>query len=488
MDGFINRQNIDYNANNNEIGFVVIEQVKINIDDILSPENIENIKNFFIKIWFNNYYDFYYFSPQKFFEIILSNNDIKFFFKKVLWKENFDSKNFNRNQVLLFAERIWFNKLSYVDFKNEVIRYFNNIWVTNLNQYEQIWLNKLMLLIKSNNLFRYFSQIKLKKLYSDLIYDDFIKLWNIIWFEKLYEEKIIIELKQKLNQENVFYIEDLEKITVRWFKNFIWNNKWFNLYLFELLWKYKSYIKEDDIIFFWKRIWLNNKEIENKYEKITEFLNYNWIYNYYDFKELGINQSRNLLANNDLCMELLHELWLKLLKDFRKEYLERFCRRVWINWVPPLKENNNEIIKEKIKEILKENWINCDYSLKLYWINKFTWIFKESKIWKILYEELNSCIKYITWTTIPHLNSSDLGTISKSLWLEIITKEKHKEILVETLKQDWLDINSINTLNIKKKYWKNLQIKYFLWLQWITDIKQIRSVYVNKMKEYINSI
>ena len=78
------------------------------------------------------------------------------------------------------------------------------------------------------------------------------------------------------------------------------------------------------------------------------------------------------------------------------------------------------------QNILKQNKIDCTYSLQFNWIKWFKRLFKLQKIWNI-YNDINTYIKNNIWKTIPNLVFEDLENIGILLWLPTFDDLEHKK-------------------------------------------------------------
>lgn len=462
------------------------ESLKINVEDILSFDNILLVKKYFDNLWFENYYDFYFSEAKEFRELLSKNENLNIFFKKVVWKQNFKNSYTWTEQILMFAERIWYKKSSLSEIRNHILSDLSEQWVTYLNEYNVFWLNKFKKYIKDNSYLKFLIYKKLGKSYANIDFKDFEKLWEYLSLKLLTLDETKNEIKLRLKDQWLVYLEDLDNITVRWFWKIVSNDKLFIHFL-----HYKnmelSDINDYEKVRLAKSIWLKNKEFD-KLKYLTNFLKTNGISNYWDLRELWINWARDFLWSDSVCKEFLSFLWLNYLKDFREEHLKKFSRFVWLNWISEEKEIKDFDTIEKIKLKLLNEWIECDYSLKLYWLNKLKRLFKEKIIWEVLYSEINWLIKSKIWVIIPLLSTKDLEQLSQIIWLPKYNDLEHKEKLVSFLKKEGLDLDTLTRNHIKVNYWYNPQFRYFLEKVWINDVKLLRLEHMNQMKQYIESI
>ncbi len=465
----------------------LVENLKINVTDILSRDNISQVKEFFDKLGLKSYYDFYYFESREFNNLLTQNNSLRKFFNNVVWKENIKNSYASTENMLAFADKIGFKKPNIKDLKEEMISDINSVWIHNLNDLQVYWLNKYVKTFKDNSYIKYYTFRKMSKWLTNLDLGELINLHENLWFTYLDEKDIISESLSILNKDWINYLEDLDAINVRKFReNYITPNPKFLKYV-QGLWIKIKYLTKNDLFTIWESIWLKNKKID-KSKNIQTFLRSNGILKYSDLRELWINWARDLLWADDSCREILKWFWVEYLQDFREDHLKRFARFVWLEWICEEKESDENSIKDRMILKLSNHWVDCDYSLKLFWIKWFKTLFKEKNIWKTRYNEVNAFIKTKVWVVIPLLALNDLDTISKTLWFKKLSDAEHKQKLIDFLNIEWLTIDTLNRNHLKEKYWKNIQCRYFLEKVWIKNIKDLRLEHLNNMKRYLKSI
>lgn len=464
-----------------------VQDLKINVDQLLSIDNIKNTKLFFDKLWLNNYYDFYYFESKEFNNLLTQNNSFRKFFNNIVWKENIKNSYASTENMLDFAEKIGYNKPNINELKYKIISYINSLWIHNLNDLQVYGLNKYIKTFKDNSYIKYYTFRKMSKWLTNIDLEELIKLHENLWFTYLDEKEIISESLSILSNDWINYLEDLEKIKVREFREkYITTNPKFLKYV-QGLWIKIKFLTKNDLFTIWESIWLKNKKID-KSKNLQTFLKSNWIIKYTDLRELWINWARDLLWTDEISREILKWFWVEYLQDFREDHLKRFARFVWLEWICEEKESDENSIKDRMILKLSNHWVDCDYSLKLFWVKPFKNLFKEKNIWKTRYTEVNTFIKTKIWVVIPLLTLNDLDTISNVLLFKKLSDEEHKQKLIDFLSLEWLTIETLNRNHLKEKYWRNTQCRYFLEKVWIKNIKDLRLEHLNNMKEYLKSI
>lgn len=479
----ISTEQVKLPVNVNEL----VENLKINVADILSLDNKTQVKLFFDKLWLKNYYDFYYFESKEFNSLLTQNNGLRKFFNNLVWKENIKNSYASSNNILTFAENIGFNKLNINELKDQIISDVNNVWIKNLNDLEVYWLNKYIKTFKDNSYIKYYAYKKMSKWLSNLELSELITLHEILWFVYLDKNTIITEVITKFKQDWINYLEDLEKIKVREFREkYITTNPKFLKYI-QSLWIKIKYLTKDDLFTIWESIGLKNVKVD-KSKNLQLFLKSNWIVKYSDLRELWINWARDLLWTDRVSRDILKWFWVEYLQDFREDHLKRYARFVWLEWICEERESDENSIKDRMILKLSNHSVDCDYSLKLYWVYAFKTLLKEKNIGKVRYNEVNTFIKSKVWVIIPLLTLNDLDTISKILWYKELTDKEHKEKFINFLNSEWLNIDKLTRNHIKEKYWKNTQCRYFLEKSGLSNVKDLRLEHVNSMKEYLKSI
>ena len=403
---------------------------KLNVDNILSYDNIFVVKKLFFSLWFRNYYDFYFLESKEFKEILRQNKNLYTFFKKVVWKENFKSSYISSKHILMFAERIWFEKNRLIEVREQILLYISENSINTLNDFNKYWLNKFKILCKNNSYLRFMIHSKIWKSYINIDLNDYSRLWKLLWLELIKLEVVVEEKKNIIVDKNEYVINFLRNNSINDFEDLIW-------------------------------CWIK------------------WV--------------RELLWSDPICREVLKSLWVIALKDFREKYIKRFSRKVWLKWVPKENNKNLDELEietiQKFKNLLWNIWIDCTYGLKLKWIKYLLNNLKEKLIWKIIFSEIRDFIKKYFWErTISLLLEEDLILLGKLLGLDELDDKQHKEKLNIYLKSHWINIEKLNKTNIKTKYWKNTHIRYFLDKQWLSDVKVIRPEHIIEMKKYLESI
>ncbi|MDP2091161.1 MAG: hypothetical protein Q8K30_06220 [Candidatus Gracilibacteria bacterium] len=479
----ISTEQVKLPVNVNEL----VENLKINVADILSLDNKTQVKLFFDKLGLKNYYDFYYFESKEFNSLLTQNNGLRKFFNNLVGKENIKNSYASSNNILTFAENIGFNKLNINELKDQIISDVNNVGIKNLNDLEVYGLNKYIKTFKDNSYIKYYAYKKMSKGLSNLELSELITLHEILGFVYLDKNTIITEVITKFKQDGINYLEDLEKIKVREFREkYITTNPKFLKYIQSLGIKIK-YLTKDDLFTIGESIGLKNVKVD-KSKNLQLFLKSNGIVKYSDLRELGINGARDLLGTDRVSRDILKGFGVEYLQDFREDHLKRYARFVGLEGICEERESDENSIKDRMILKLSNHSVDCDYSLKLYGVYAFKTLLKEKNIGKVRYNEVNTFIKSKVGVIIPLLTLNDLDTISKILGYKELTDKEHKEKFINFLNSEGLNIDKLTRNHIKEKYWKNTQCRYFLEKSGLSNVKDLRLEHVNSMKEYLKSI
>ncbi len=457
---------------------------KINVEDILCYKNIDLVRNHFKMLGVENYYDFKYFSVKEFKQILKDNPNIKELFIKVIWRENYSKLRWRwiSDAISMFARRIGFDRLKKAEIITIMKEDLKQLWIKNYNEYRVLVLARFKRQYEKNSLFKYYCTEIFNESLVDLTKEQYLELWKKLWLELLDEQEQKIELRNIMLKYGVEYIEYINKITVRNFRKIFEENLLVKDY-FISKWIEKSSIEKKEIIEFWTNIWLISNKPEIK-DYIKEFLQKHWIKTYEDLYDWWVNYSRSLLWNDSVCKEILQCLWVKNLKDYRVEHIKKFARYIWLEWIPNNIEYKEENAVGKITNILKQNNVDCQYSLELLWIKWFKKIFNKTNISsEIVYEEISSFMKVNIKKVIPKLDSWDLKTIGIKIWLPKLTEEQHKLAVLNILEKDSLTLKTLTVNKVKTKYWKNKHFRYFLSHKyWVTDVKKVSSKYIEELR------
>lgn len=459
---------------------------KIKIDNTLEFENIDTIKSYFDSLWFENYYDFYFYQVKEFKNILKNNLNLKKIFKEIVWVDNLKKSYIWIEQILIFANSIWYKKLNVKELKNNILKSLNKQWINTLNEFNIYWLNHFKKQFNSNSLIKFYIYKKFKKSFLNIDSNDYFELWKLLWLELLDKDKIKIELKNVLKNKWIIYLDDLSKLKVREFTKLFWENL-----LLKSIFKSNNItqknIQSNDILEFWINIWLLKKEINDSIN-IKQFLRDNSFFSYSDFKWIQINEIRTILWENASCRKVLEWFWLEYAKDFRLDHLKRFSRYIWFENVP------NDIVYDEnktilfIKNILLENWVDNIYTLKVKWVKFVRNLFKENKIWKYNYKDVNIFMNNNLDFSIIFLKTENLIKLWECLWLKDLNDKEHKVKILLFLEIRWINLDDLSKNLVKTKFCSNIHFKYFLEIEWITNIKELRVTHVNNMKKYIKCI
>jgi len=503
---------------NDDIPFQVYHKIlntKIDIDDILSQNNLILLKNHFELLWIKSYYDFIFYWDNKIKKIINDNPNIKSFFMKVVWKENLNKSSIGSKAIWLFADRIWFKRWNFDDLKNKVLEDLKEYWIETLNEFQVYVINDFVPIIRDNNhlkflVFRYYERLKnskkiwsnnIKGWYTNILAKDFEKIGAYLWLRLLDEEEIKIKLREKFKEKGIIYLDDIDKLNVLNMRDLVDEFLLLRFYFLDK-WKHKSDILHDDISELWIDIWLKNKEIKiSEIEYVKKYLSNNGINSYSDFIGLPtyewyrikphIEESRNILLSDKVCRKLLIWFWMKKSQDFILDHIKKISRYIWFTDVPNDFEYDEKKSIEEMTSVLKSNWVNCIYSLKLFWLKWFRRIFKQKVVWKIVYNDVSTFIKKKFNVVISELKYSNLEELWELLWLEILDTEEHKRELMKFLTSEWETLKTITKTKIKtqNKFWRNPHLRYFLKKVWVaTDVKKLRVPDIVEMKRVVEEV
>lgn len=448
---------------------------KSKVDNILKINEIEKI---FIEKWFESYYDFYFLKIDDFKKILEENEEIRSFFHKKTWKA---ISKISRTDFLDFIE-IFFKKQNIQELLQDLYLFFQEKWIYYLDSYFlQLDLQNIKDEIYKNNKLKYSFKKLSRKNISELSYDDFWNILKKLWFQEISNTEIFSKIKIYLKERKIFYLDDLKEIPISKFEEFF-ENEFVNLYFFKK-WIYKSFLTREDILKFWEDIWLLNYNYKNWINLfLKDIKNYNNLMSIWT-----INEIRDFLTSNRACLYILRELNLDYLQDFRSEHIQKFARRIWLEWVPKLESYDEENIKQTIKNIFENNNIKDLYTLKFYWIrNLRKWILMKKNIWKI-YDKINTYIKNLTWKIIPKLESLDLEIIWKDIWLYEYTEQEQKDRFLRILKIAELDLDTMIASDFKRRsfLWKHSQIHYILENSGCpSDKKLFRTEHLDLIRKY----
>lgn len=466
---------------------LLVQELKIDVDDILSRDNTNQVRSFFYNLWIKSYYDFYFYWNREFNILLTSNKELRKFFNKIVWIQNIKNSYANTDNILFFADKIWFEKFNVIQLKEQILSDLNSEWIYNLNDLEVYWITKYKNTFNSNSYIKYYFFKKTSKFLSNMDSVEIIDALKILWLDYLDKNEILNEVLTIFNNDWINYLEDLDKVKVREFREkYITPNPKFLKYI-QWLWIKIKTITKSDLLTIWESIWFKNKKI-NRLEKAKIFLKSNWIWNYLDLRDFWINWARDFLWNDESCRDILNWFGLEYLQDFREDHLKRFARYVWLDWICGEKESDENSIKDRMILKLLNNWVDCDYSLKLFWIKAFKNLFKEKNIWKIRYNEVNNIIKNNLWVIIPLLTTQDLEKISDYLWFKKLSDFEHKELLINFFNKEWLDLENLTRNHVKEKYWSNIHMRYFFEKIWLTTVKDLRLEHINELKRIIKRI
>jgi len=462
-----------------------IEEVLQKVEQVISLWWYDIIKKFFSLNNLSDYFDFYYIKLEDFKSIISKSEKLLNFYKE---KTGEPISKISSEWILKFSKFIWIERPSYSDIKKSIKAKLQKKWVTYLNELNTLSINEFKNIFSKDNEIKYLCFRSFKKSATNIDSNDYKDLWEKLELEYLDWENLKSVIKNRLKLLKIDYLDDLVSLWVREFDDIVWNDLLIESY-FLSIWVFKSHILKEDIEKFWIDLWLKKKEI-NKSNYILNFLSYNRISNFADLKDYPKTEIRALLWEDSVCREILEWFWLIHLQDYRLDHLKRFARFVWLSWVPKDFELDGEKSKSLMINILKQNKIDCTYSLKFNWIKWFKRLFKLQKIWNI-YNDINTYIKNNIWKTIPNLSFEDLDNIWNLLWLPTFDNLEHKKRFYKFLIEKWVLLKYLNKNNFRKdsNFWFNPNLRYFLdKVSWPTDVKLLRPNHIEDMKNYIMSL
>lgn len=459
-----------------------IEEILQKVEQVIDLWWNDIIRKFFSLNNLSDYFDFYYVKLDDFKSILSKSDKLLNFYKE---KTGESISKISSDWILRFAKNLWIERPSYSEIKTSVKSKLQKVWVTYLNEFNTLIINNFRKYFSQDNEFKYLIFRIFKKSVTNIDSNDYKDLWEKLELEYLEWDNLKTIIKNRLKLLKIDYLDDLVSLWVREFDEIIWNDFLIESY-FLSIWIFKSHILKEDIEKFWIDIWLKKKEI-NKSSYILSFLKYNKISNFSDLKDYPKTEIRALLWEDKVCREILEGFWLTHLQDYRLDHLKRFARFVWLSWVPKDFELDEQKSKSLILNILKQNKIDCTYSLQFNWIKWFKRLFKLQKIWNI-YNDINTYIKNNIWKTIPNLAFEDLENIWFLLWLPTFDNLEHKKRVDNFLFEKWVWLKDLNKNNFRKdnSFWFNPNLRYFLdKVSWPTDIKLLRPNHIEDMKDYM---
>jgi hypothetical protein len=364
----------------------------------------------------------------------------------------------------------------------------NFLGIKTYNELYVYWLNNFKKRFKHNLVIKYFILKLFNKSIANINWNHFYHLVTKIRLPKLNNQELNTKLKNYLKTKNFYTLEDFDKCNIQKFKTII------NWSLF-----FKYYLKENDLIIsdFDKNLilktaqifWFKNNDIDEK-KYIKHFLIKKEIKSYNDLIKSDDKNWRSLLFNDEIIRGILKRFGLQNSQDYRLEHTERFARFAWLQGTP-IESNklSNIEIKNKMIHILKQDQIDCMFSLQISGVKSFIRKFKKQNVWPRLYDQFKKFIFDNIWVTISSIVLENLSQIWTLLELPKLTEQEHKEKLLLNLRIDNKKIEEISASQIKKRYWKNKHIRYFLLkITGITDIKKINTDIVIQMRKYIEWI
>jgi len=461
-----------------------IDEVLLKVEQVIDLWWYDIIKKYFSLYDLNNFFDFYYLKLEDFKNIISKSEKLLNFYKEKTWES---LSKISGKWILKFVRVLWIERPSYSEIKVSVKSKLQKLWVTYLNEFEALSINNFKKLFSQDNEFKYLFFRLFKKSISNIDWNDYKELWEKLDLEKLEKEDLNDIIRDRLKEKNIDFLEDLNGLWVKEFDDIIWRDLLIESY-FLSIGIYKSFILKENIEDFWIKIGLKRKEI-NKSKYIINFLKYNRISNFSDLKDYPKTEIRSILWEDNVCRWILEGFWLTHLQDYRLDHLKRFARFVWLDWVPKDFELDEEKSKTLMLNILKQNKIDCTYSLEFNWIKWFKRLFKLQKIWNI-YIDINTYIKNNIWKTIPNLVFEDLENIGVLLWLPTLDDIEHKKRFNKLLLEKNVLFKDLNKTKVKnREFWFNPNLRYFLdKVFWPTDVKLLRPNHIEDMKDYIISV
>ncbi len=461
-----------------------IDEILSKVEQVIDLWWYDIIKKYFSLNNLSDFFDFYYVKLEDFKVIISKSEKLLSFYKE---KTGEPLSKISSSWILKFAKFLWIERPSYSDIKKSIKAKLQKNWVTYLNEFNTLSINEFKKIFWDDNEIKYLCFRSFKKSIVNIDTQDYKDFWEKLELEYVENDGLFSIIRDRLKEQKINYLDDLTSLWVRDFDKIVWNDLLIESYFLNLG-IFKSFILKEDIEKFWINIWLKKKDI-NKSNYILSFLKYNKISNFADLKDYPKTEIRALLWEDNICREILEWFWLKLLQDYRLDHLKRFARFVWLSWVPKDFELDEEKSKSLMINILKQNKIDCTYSLKFNWIKWFKRLFKLQKIWNI-YNDINTYIKNNIWKTIPNLVFEDLENIGVLLWLPTFGDLEHKKRFDKFLISKWVLFEDLNKTKVKgNDFWSNPNLRYFLdKVSWPTDIKLLRPNHIEDMKNYIMSL
>ena len=470
-----------------DIPFEVSNQIidsKIDVDDILSFDNIRLLKNHFEMFWLKSYYDFLYFKVTDFKNICKWNKNIELFIKKIIWRDNYRRDIYSTKVMLILADELWYKELYLTEIASKINAEFVSNWVESLNDFMYLLVKDLRLIFLLDSTKRYFFERVFKKWVTAMWIDDLEKLWKKIWFKYLEDDELLDKIKTNLTDEWITYLDDLDELSVMDFRDLFRKHS--------LLFYYAQkndlvidLLKLDDKETFWDYLWLKekNKELSDD-EKIIEYLKENNIEDFEDLEALW-NRARWILWKNELCRKILMQFllkknskaYIKKQADVRIPHIEQFARRIWFE-IPEVLEYNEERVKKYILNILKAKWAICMFSLKMISSRWMEYLFNKDNIGE-RYEDVSSFL-WDNNISISKFRGKAFETLWNKIWLKELTELEHKNNLVEFLKKRWKQISDINKARVED-YWDNPAMRYFMTKWWWKSWKWLKPDYVKKV-------
>ena len=417
----------------------------------------ENFKEIFIKHWIKDFYDFYFLPISIFREILAEDESLLNFYYDVTWER---ISKISYKSFVCFAEQIWFEKESSDSLQKYVVEFLKENGINYKNSFfEKSELIKKI--SKDKRLKYFFLKYSEKNWLKDISIEKFREIFWKLWIENPDPDELRIYVKTFLFEKGIKTIQDIEKFTIREIWQFFKDEK-VKLF-FSLKWVTRSSFLKDELIKCWAEIWLEDKKYKindaRKYLNKNKITDFNSLINYWT-----VNEVRDLLWDNDACIEILNSLGLAYLGDFRKEHIKRFARKVWFT-VPEQKEYSEEEVKNFILETLESEQVTDYYSFLLYWVKKFKKeTFKKSNLPNNLYDAVNKYIKKISWKIIPLLEQKDLEKIWRKIWLVEILEEKQKQRFLELFNIYKLKDVNLRSSKIRKNtdLWKHTCTNYVM--------------------------
>lgn len=461
-----------------------IDEILSKVEQVIDLWWYDIIKKYFSLNNLSDFFDFYYIKLEDFKVIVSKSEKLLSFYKE---KTGESISKISSEWILKFAKFLWIERPSYSDIKKSIKTKLQKKWVTYLNELNTLSINEFKKIFWDDNEIKYFVFRAFKKSVANIDSDDYRDLWEKLELEYVENDRLFTIIRDRLKEQKINYLDDLVDLWVRDFDKIIWNDLLIESYFLNIG-IFKSFILKEDIKDFWIKIGLKTKDV-NKSQYIINFLKYNKISNFSDLKDYPKTEIRALLWEDSVCREILEGFWLTHLQDYRLDHLKRFARFVWLSWVPKDFELDEEKSKSLMINILKQNKIDCTYSLKFNWIKWFKRLFKLQKIWNI-YNDINTYIKNNIWKTIPNLIFEDLENIGVLLWLPTFGDLEHKKRFDKFLISKWVLFEDLNKTKVKgNDFWSNPNLRYFLdKVSWPTDVKLLRPNHIEDMKNYIMSL